>query len=86
MHNGDGNFSDVIGGSGFDFTGTSYLLSSGIVQGTTYSFRIKSANKWGWAASFSPTLQILAASAPAKVSQPITSIDSTNGNVNIQWT
>lgn len=31
MHNGDGNFIDVIGGSGVDFIGTSYLVSAGIV-------------------------------------------------------
>jgi hypothetical protein len=76
----------VIGGSGVDYVGTSYLLSSGITQGVIYTFRIKSANQWGWATSFSPSVQILAASVPAKVSQPITSYDPANGNVNVQWT
>jgi len=56
MHSGDGNFVDVIGGTGPDFIGTSYLISDNIVQGTTYTFRIKAANKWGWAADFSPSL------------------------------
>lgn len=54
MHNGDGNFVDVIGGSAVEFLGSSYLISSGITQGVTYTFRIKSANKWGWANAFSP--------------------------------
>lgn len=69
MHSGDGNFIDIFGGAALDFVGTSYLVSSGIVQGTSYSFRIKSANKWGWADNFSPILSnVLAASTPNKVS------------------
>ncbi len=65
MHNGNGVFADVVGGGGLDYLGTSYIVTSGIIQGVTYSFRIKAANKWGWAANYSGTLSVLAASVPA---------------------
>jgi hypothetical protein len=68
MSNDGTNFVDIVGGSGADYTGTSYIVNTGITQGSTYVFRIKSANKWGWALNFSPSVSILAASVPDKVS------------------
>lgn len=65
MHNGNGIFADMVGAGGLDYLGNSYIVTAAIVQGTTYSFRIKAANKWGWAANYSGTVSVLAASVPA---------------------
>jgi len=33
-----------------DYPGTSYVVTSGIVRGATYSFRLRARNVWGWGA------------------------------------
>lgn len=45
-------------------TATSFTVSTGVVSGTTYRFRVRAANVYGWG-GFSPVLSVKAAAAPA---------------------
>jgi hypothetical protein len=65
------------------YLGVTYTKASGITTGTTYKFRIKARNQWG-DGDFSSDVSILAASAPATMSAPITSIHA-SGDVVITW-
>jgi hypothetical protein len=68
------------------YLGLSYTLTTDIVPGETYSFKIRPRNKWGWGEYSSPDLEVLAAYVPLKVALPVTSIDSITGGVKITWT
>ena len=63
-----------------------YTVTSGVTEGTTYSFKIRSKNKWGWGAYSVVPLTKLAAIKPSQVAKPVTSIDATAGGVKIVWT
>jgi len=51
-------------GDASDYLGTSYIKSTGITTGTTYSFKVKARNQWG-DGLFSSVVSIVAASAPS---------------------
>jgi hypothetical protein len=57
-------------GSGFveevDALLNSYVISSGIDSGASYSVRYRARNVLGWAAAYSPELVIIAASVPTE--------------------
>lgn len=71
-------------GSSTDFTGITFTVSSNVIPGNNYNFRIRAKNKWGWG-SFSSIVTIRASDVPAQPLAPITSIDSLTGNFVITW-
>jgi hypothetical protein len=72
-------------GSNIDSTALTFTVSSSIIGGTTYQFRVRAKNYWGWG-SYSSTVSIKAAKAPAQMSSAVTSIDTATGGVKILWT
>lgn len=74
-----------LAGSASYYTGTSYTIALGITSGTTYQFKVRAYNKWGWG-EFSPVVSILAASVPSQMATVTTSLDSSTGGVQISWT
>lgn len=65
-------------------TATTYTLT-GITAGTTYQFKVRASNIFGWG-DYSSTHSILAAVAPSQMVAVTTSIDATTGGVMISWT
>jgi len=63
----------------------SFTLTSDIVPGGEYEFRIRAGNVHGFGA-FTAPFTIMAAGKPFQVSSPITSIDSATGKLKIEWT
>jgi hypothetical protein len=43
------------------YTSTSYTISSGVIAGTSYKFKVRAYNKWGYGSFSTPDLTILAA-------------------------
>lgn len=85
--NGVGNFAspiDLIGNS-IDSLVLNYIVSSSIVSGSSYLFRVRAKNYWGWG-DFSTSVSIKASTSPSKMDAVTTSIDGTTGGVKIQWT
>ena len=60
-------------------------MTTNIVAGQSYNFRIRARNKWGWGEYSTPILQVLAAFVPYRVEIPVTSIDAISGGVKITW-
>jgi hypothetical protein len=63
------------------YLGLSYTLTTDIVAGETYSFKIRPRNKWGWGEFSTPILEVLAAYVPYRVDIPVTTIDTLNGGL-----
>lgn len=61
------------------------IVSSQVVSGEQYGFRVRARNIFGWG-PYSAVTYIQAAREPAKPDAPTTSIDATNGGVVITWT
>lgn len=69
---------------GLEYTLTD--LNDGIVSGTTYTFKVRALNKWGWGPyTQDPQLEILAATIPSRVDIAVTTIDPLTGGVMISW-
>jgi hypothetical protein len=64
---------------------TSVTLSTDIIAGTTYQFKVRASNVHGWATSFSTITSIKAAQKPSTPDTVTTVIDSTSGGVQITW-
>ena len=64
---------------------TSFVVNPGITQGTSYDFKVKARNKWGWG-DFSSTVTIAATGVPDQMSEATTTIDIATGGVKITWT
>ena len=75
---------DVIGLSPNSLL-TSVIVSSGVVPGAQYAFRVRARNIFGWG-PFSAVTYIQAACAPAAPLSAVTSIDPATGGVVITWT
>lgn len=56
-------WTDLIGHT-TAYTSLSYTISTGIVPGNFYSFRVKSRNKYGSSPDYSPVVSFIAASQP----------------------
>lgn len=78
-------WTEVIGYTTALYTDTTYSITSGVVPGATYYFKVLAKNKWGWGPE-SPTGSILAATTPSQVLNVATSIDGSTGGVTITWT
>lgn len=80
---GTGTYVELIGESSA-YTGLSYIVTTSITEGTTYEFKIRAKNKWGWG-DYSSTFSILAATVPDQVATVTTSIETTTEGVQVTW-
>jgi len=78
------NWIDVIGLSP-DSIATNVIVSTNIESGTTYGFRVRARNIFGWG-PYSAVTYIKAAREPDVPAAPTTSIDSETGGIAITWT
>ena len=74
-----------LAGESSPYTGTTYTISLGITSGSTYQFKVRAKNKWGFG-DFSTTTSVVASSVPSQMSAPTTAIDGATGGVEISWT
>lgn len=74
---------DVVGLSP-DSLLTSVIVSTGVVPGAQYAFRVRARNVFGWG-PFSAVTYIQAACAPAAPLAPVTAIDAATGGLVITW-
>ena len=72
-------------GSSSDSLLTSYTKTTDITSGTTYQFRVRAKNVWGYG-DWSSVLSVLAATVPDQPDAATTSYDGTTGDVIISWT
>ena len=79
-----GTWTDVIGLAP-DSLLTTVIVSSGVISGTEYGFRVRARNIFGWG-PYSTVVYIQAAREPDVPIAPVTSIDSVAGGVAIAWT
>lgn len=75
---------ESLAGDLSEYPGTSYVVTSGIVEGATYSYRVRAQNIWGWGAT-SPTVELVASTTPDQVATPTTTIDPSTGGLVISW-
>jgi hypothetical protein len=75
---------DVVGLAP-DSLATSILVTSQLVSGTVYGFRVRARNIFGWG-PYSLVTQIQAAREPGTPLAPVTSIDPATGDLAIEWT
>ena len=68
-----------------DFSTTTFTLTSGISPGTTFKFRVRAKNMWGWSADYSDVLIAIPSDIPSQMETVITALDSTTGSVIISW-
>lgn len=76
-------FTDLIGNS-IDSLALTYTVSSSVVAGTLYQFRVRAKNYWGWG-PYSNAVSIKASSSPTQMNAVTTTIDSTTGGLKIVW-
>lgn len=83
--NGSGGSSwvDLLGPSPAS-TVVTFTVSTGVVSGTSYMFRVRAANVYGWG-SFSETSTVKAAAKPAQILSVSTTIDESTGYLKISW-
>ena len=74
---------DVVGLSPASLL-TSVIVSTGVVPGHQYAFRVRARNVFGWG-PFSAVTYIQAARAPAAPVAPVTAIDAATGGLVITW-
>ncbi len=77
-------WSDLLGVTS-PFTSTSTTVSTGITAGTTYQFRVKARNIYGYG-TVSSTVSVKASDKPAQMDAVTTEIDSASGGVKVTWT
>lgn len=65
-------------------TDLSYRVTTGVVPGRIYGFRVRARNAFGWG-DFSSYITLKTAVAPYQMMAPSTSIDEATGNVKIAW-
>jgi hypothetical protein len=67
-----------------DSLALAYRITTGVVPGRYYRFRVRARNPFGWG-DLSPWLEIKAATLPDTMIPPTTSIDSASGHLRISW-
>jgi hypothetical protein len=65
-------------------TALTFTVSTGVVSGTSYIFRVRAANVYGWG-DYSTTVTVKAAAQPGKVLSVSTTVDETTGYLKISW-
>jgi hypothetical protein len=76
-------WTDLIGLSPASLA-TNLVISTNVVSGNSYKFRVRAQNVIGWG-SYSTSGTIKAAVPPYQMATATTSIDSASGGVKIQW-
>lgn len=64
---------------------STYTVSTGVVEGAAYGFRVRAKNIYGWGPN-SIVTTVMAAREPATPDAPVTSIDADTGGLTISWT
>lgn len=64
---------------------STYTVSTGVVEGAAYGFRVRARNIFGWGPNSTVTT-VYAAREPEQPDAPITSIDADTGGMTIAWT
>lgn len=67
-----------------DSLALSYRITTGVVPGRYYRFRVRARNAFGWG-DLSPWLEIKTATLPDSMVAPTTSIDAVTGHLRISW-
>lgn len=80
---GGSTWVDLVGPSPAS-TAETFTVSTGVVSGTSYMFRVRAANVYGWG-DYSSTVLVKAAAKPAQVLSVSTSIDEATGYLKISW-
>ena len=76
-------WTDVIGLAP-DSVATTVIVSSDVISGTSYGFRVRARNIFGWG-PYSTVTYIQAAREPDVPVAPVTTIDAATGGVTITW-
>ena len=84
LGNGDGLYEHLAGYSS-DFLSTTFTVTSGIVAGVEYSFRVRAKNQWGWS-DYSDILKATPSTIPDQMEKVVTQVNDTSGDVIISWT
>jgi hypothetical protein len=63
-NSGSGSTYTDLAGLTSDYTSLTFLVTSNIIPGTPYNFRVKAKNAHGWATDFSPIGTVVASSKP----------------------
>lgn len=80
---GGSSWVDLVGPSPAS-TATAFTVSTGVVSGTSYMFKVRAANVYGWG-EFSSTVTVKAAAEPGQVISVSTTIDESTGYLKISW-
>lgn len=74
---------DLVGSS-VASTALTFTVTTNVIAGRTYNFRVRARNVWGWGA-YSNSIAVKAATRPGDMQAVTTSIDTATGGVKIQW-
>ena len=83
-NSGSGSTFTALVGEDTDYTSTSFLVTQDITTGQSYIFKVRAKNFWGWS-EYSSETSIKAATIPEKPITVETSVDSSTGDVVIDW-
>lgn len=75
-------WTDLVGAS--PYSTDESLVISGTTGGTTYQFRVRARNIYGWG-DWSDAHSVKAADTPDQMAALTTSVDATTGDVKIEW-
>jgi len=67
-----------------DSLALNYRITTGVVPGRYYRFRVRARNAFGWG-DLSPWIEIKAATLPDTMVAPTTTIDEATGHLRISW-
>jgi large repetitive protein len=79
---GTGTWADLVGLVS-PYVQTSYTVTTGVTTGTSFSFKVRAKNVYGWG-PYSDSTSIIASQAPAQPQVPTTEIVGTDAE--ISWT
>lgn len=81
---GSGTTNQNLVGLASNYLSTTYSITSGITSGTTYSFKVRALNIYGWSSAYSAIATITASDVPSQMAILTTSLSTTF--VRFTWT